>query len=349
MKKIIYNTIFLLLALAGCKKDNIVAVIKNNPGAPAITTPAAASTITITKDDMDTRVVMRWNRADYGAKAVLNYTVQLDKAGNNFAAPVTLGNTATDSLSITRAGLNNAVMTSLGLPANAESEVEMRVTTAFNKDTVTSNPVKFKVVTYKDPEPVRLQLWLPGAYQGWSPPAAPVIYNVEGSNYEGYVYMATAGEFKFTSAPDWDHINYGYEADGKLTTDGLKGGIIVPSAGYYKFNVNVDALTYSYTLVESFGLIGTATPGQWDNSTPMTYNATTGVWTVTTDLAAGALKFRANNGWDLNYGPAVTADLSGRLIQTNDAINITEAGNYTVTIDMRQSTPDGYTYMVVKN
>ncbi|RYE14089.1 MAG: SusF/SusE family outer membrane protein, partial [Sphingobacteriales bacterium] len=324
-------------------------VVNSDAGAPTVTTPTEASTVTVTKDDMESKVLIRWNRADYGVSTVLNYIVQIDKAGNNFAAPVVLGNTPTDSLSITKAGLNNAVMNTLGLPENAESEVEIRIQTAFNKDTVTSKALKFKVMTYKDATPERLKLSVPGAYQGWAPPAAPVIYQIDGAKYEGYVYMATAGEFKFTSSPDWDHINYGSVSPGTLTTDGTKGGIVVGDPGYYKFNVDVNELTYSYTLVQSFGLIGTATTGQWDSSTPMTYNEGTGLWTVTTDLAAGALKFRANNGWDLNYGPAVTADLIGRLVQTNDAINITEAGNYTVTLDMRQTTPDSYTYKVVKN
>ncbi|RYD88937.1 MAG: SusF/SusE family outer membrane protein, partial [Sphingobacteriales bacterium] len=279
---------------------------------------------------------------------VLSYVVQIDVAGNNFATPVTLGNTPSDSIKTTLGDLNNTLMTGLGLPENAMSEVEIRVSTVFNKATVTSKPVKIAVTTYKEAIPERLQLWVPGAYQGWSPGTAPTIYNVEGGKYEGYVYM-TAGEFKFTSAPDWVHINYGSVSEGTLTTDGTKGGIVVNADGYYKFNVDVNALTYSYTLVQSFGIIGSATAGVWDNSTPMTYDATTGLWSVTADLVAGAVKFRANNGWDLNYGPAVTSAFEGRLIQTNDAITINDPGSYTITIDMRQTTPDSYTYKVVKN
>ncbi|GAA4312287.1 hypothetical protein GCM10023149_07590 [Mucilaginibacter gynuensis] len=350
MKRSIYTIVLIALALFGCKKDNnIVAVKSDNPGSPAIKLPADASTISVTQTNMDDKVVIRWAQADYGVKTELSYTVQVDKAGNNFAAPVALGTTTSDSLSTTKANINSTVLNTLSLPANAESEIEIRVRTVFNKDSVISKPIKIKVMTYKDIIPERLKLNVPGAYQDWKPELAVAIYNTEGSKYEGYVYMATAGEFKFTSAPDWNHINYGFASDGKLTTDGLKGGIVVAAPGYYKFNVDVNALTYSYKLVDSFGIIGSATSGGWDNSTPMVYSAATGLWKVTANLVEGAVKFRANNNWDLNYGPASSAQFSGKLIQTNDAVNISSAGSYTITIDMRQNTPDSYTYTIVKN
>ncbi|MEO6149402.1 MAG: SusE domain-containing protein [Mucilaginibacter sp.] len=349
MKRSKYIIILALFALFGCKKNNIVAVTSDNPAAPSVSVPAEASSVVLTNDDAGSKFFIRWKKADYGVSTVLNYTVEIDAAGKSFSTLVSLGTTTDDSLSITKGALNDILITTLGLPQNAASQVEIRVKTVLNKDTITSKPVKISVTTYKPPVAERLKLSVPGAYQGWNPGAAPVIYNIEGSKYEGYVFMGSAGEFKFTSAPDWDHINYGSESAGTLTTDGTKGGIVVGAAGYYKFNVDVNALTYSYTLVQSFGIIGSATAGVWDNSTPMTYSEATGLWTVTADLVAGAVKFRANNNWDLNYGPAVTSDFTGRLVQTNDAITINDAGNYTITIDMRQTTPDSYTYKVVKN
>jgi hypothetical protein len=97
-------------------------------------------------------------------------------------------------------------------------------------------------------------------------------------------------------------------------------------------------------------LIGTATPGNWDSSTDMTFDPETGLWSKTLDLVNGALKFRANNAWDVNYGPKDSNALEGELIGTDAAISIPSNGNYTVTIDMSRS-GDGhkYTYTVVKN
>jgi hypothetical protein len=104
-------------------------------------------------------------------------------------------------------------------------------------------------------------------------------------------------------------------------------------------------------LINTFGIIGTATPQQWNASTPMTFSTTTKLWKITLNLVPGALKFRANDDWGINYGPADVNALTGTLIQTNDAITVVNAGNYTVTIDMSQSTANQkkYVYTVVKN
>ena len=34
----------------------------------------------------------------------------------------------------------------------------------------------------------------------------------------------------------------------------------------------------------------------------MTFNASTGVWTITRDMPAGKFKFRANGDWGINFG-----------------------------------------------
>ena len=37
-------------------------------------------------------------------------------------------------------------------------------------------------------------------------------------------------------------------------------------------------------------------------SDPLTFNASTGVWTITRDMPAGKFKFRANDDWAINFG-----------------------------------------------
>ncbi len=292
---------------------------------------------------------MKWSSADYGVQAVVTYFVQVGASGSNFAKKATLASTNNvDTLSFTYSALNNAALTGLGLPANAASPIEMRVgSTIYGKDTVYSAVTKLSVTTYKELAPP--QLYVPGDYQGWNPAVAPVIYPVTTFAYEGFAYISNTNQFKFTTAPDFNHINYGDAGGGKLTTNGNADGVKVAQAGYYKLNVDVQGLTYSAVLINSFGIIGTATPHAWDSSTPMTYNPATKTWSVIVALVPGALKFRANDAWDINYGPADTNALTGNLIQTDGAITIATAGNYTVTIDMNQTTPKKYLYTVVKN
>ncbi|MBC6109973.1 SusE domain-containing protein [Pedobacter fastidiosus] len=349
MKRLIYFILFFVTAFTACKKDNnIVATIKTNVGAPIITIPVNASAIVITAPDTTKAFKVKWKKADFGVAVVLNYTVQLDAAGKNFASAVNIGNSNADSVSMSLGSLNTTLLNVLNLTANAKSDVEIRVTaTLSNNNKITSVPIKISVTTYKELAPDKL--FVPGAYQNWAPDVAPFIRFVADSKYEGFVYMSVADQFKFTSAADWNHINYGDGGAGKLTTDGLAGGVTVSAPGYYKLNVDTKNLTYSTALIQSFGIIGSATSGVWDNSTPMTYDKTNGVWKVTANLVAGALKFRANNVWDINFGPADVNAFTGTLIQTNDAITITANGNYTITIDFKQATANKYLYTVVKN
>ncbi len=183
-------------------------------------------------------------------------------------------------------------------------------------------------------------LYVPGAHQEWDPSnESTVVYDGIGDgNYEGYLYFPeAANEFKITNGPTWDE-NYGDDgADGTLEQDGAN--IVAGDAGYYKLNVDFNALTYT-ALLTNWGLIGDAT-GSWDDDQDMTYDADNDVWTITTDLVTGEVKFRANDAWDINYG-----DDSGNLVQDGANIAIAEDGNYTITMNL--GTPP-YAYEVVKN
>lgn len=147
-------------------------------------------------------------------------------------------------------------------------------------------------------------------------------------DYSGYINVV--GEFKFTSAPDWAHTNYGYASDGKLSTDGNAGNIKVTQDGLYWVNANISALTYSIEYVSTYGLIGDATEGGWDASTPLTPSADFLTWTGTVNLKGeGKFKFRANDGWDINLG----GDLEF-LTLGGDDIATPGAGTYDVTLNL---------------
>ena len=190
-------------------------------------------------------------------------------------------------------------------------------------------------------------IYVPGGYQeaagygnNWSPDQAPKLASVNSDdNYEGYVYFADAGEFKFTLGPNWD-MDYGMsDTEGVLEHPGKN--ISISEAGYYKINVNISDLTYSLQKTE-WGLVGDATSGGWNNDTEMEFDLDSKTWIAETDLAAGKMKFRANKSWDLNYGdngPNGILDAGG-----NDIV-ITQPGSYKIT--MKLESPD-YTYTIEK-
>ena len=82
-------------------------------------------------------------------------------------------------------------------------------------------------------------------------------------------------------------------------------------------------MTYSLTPITTIGIVGPAQEGGWDSDTDMTYNEETGAWEITIDLKADQMKFRANDGWDINWGGTPDA-----LTQDGDNLSIAEAGSY---------------------
>lgn len=87
------------------------------------------------------------------------------------------------------------------------------------------------------------RLYTPGDANGWNQGASQVLRTSDYANYSGYAILSPNG-FKFSSAPDWDHTNYGLTAEeGKLSVDPQAGNLVVPTKGLYYCNVNTAALT----------------------------------------------------------------------------------------------------------
>ena len=183
----------------------------------------------------------------------------------------------------------------------------------------------------------------PGSIFGdWDPANSPIVKNTidNATSLEGYVNMANAdNEWKFASQPNWDGPNYGVAANaGELDASGDN---FHSPAGYYKINVDMSTTPMTYTAVSTdWGVIGDASPGGWDNDTNLSYDAATQTWRGTVHLAAGSFKFRANDGWDINYGSTAANET---LNAGGENIANTVEADYDITLDL--STPHAYTYM----
>lgn len=291
-----------------------------------------------TKDDKFS--TLTWTAPKYGDTSTITYSIQSVKAGSTFEKPfeIAVGTNLTHDLT----GMElYSMAVAAGLPLDQEGSVDVRIKATVNN----TNQVSFSTnnVTLKiKPVEMILYMYLAGDFQGWSPSSAPSVASNDGINYEGYVWVPAggSGEFKFTSSPDWNHTNYG-------GTSGASGGTIDgssndnlkwPATGKY-YLVKVNMTTKTWTVTETtWGLIGDATPGSWDTSTPMTYNPATKKWTATVTFGNGVFKFRANNGWDLNLGGSPTY-----LSYGGDNI-ASPSGTKTVTLDL--SNPLKYTYTI---
>jgi hypothetical protein len=177
-------------------------------------------------------------------------------------------------------------------------------------------------------------IWEAGVNNNWGADAQPLYCGDGNGTYVGFFYAQDAdwsggkGAFKFTGAfNDWSQGNYG---TGTINEDGLSGtliddgnsGNVLAESGFYRAEVNLAAMTYKLTPVQ-IGIIGPAQAGGWSDDTDMAYNPETRAWEATIALTAGEFKFRANDGWDINWGGSVD-----NLTQDGANLSIDADGTY---------------------
>ena len=340
-----------ILIFSACEKEKEGPYLNPVPDAPMFMSPQDGQTYVLTEaDENDVFEEFSWTAANYGYQAPALYTLQVDFSGNDFADKIAIVSTNQLGVQITGAAMNSTLL-AMGVTPGQVASLEARVVCNVHQyaPVVMSNTISMDITPYEKVI-IYPSIYVPGNYQAasgyeadWSPDKAPELISLLfNDKYEGYVNMANGNNmFKFTDGPNWD-VNWGDNgADGTLDPGG--SDISLPDAGYYKINVDLTALTYT-TLNTTWGIIGSAPPPyDWSADVNMAYDMNTKVWSVTLDLNAGELKFRANDGWDLNYGDT---GADGKLDQGGDNIQVGEAGNYTVVLDLSKAP---YTYSLTKN
>jgi len=329
--------LFLGILFSGCKKDETQTTTAGGTK-PALTPSALTFTLALANANT-TGGTFAWTASDYAYNGqIVNYTLQYDTAGNNFAnvKEVNLGSNITTK-SFKQSELNGFALAGSRINPGATTHLDFRLKAYIGLSglPVYSDKVTVTINTYDV-----VVFWsVPGDYQGWDPGSAPRLGSQDLINYEGYVNVPTGGsyEFKITSDPDWNHTNYG-GSPGTLSTSG--GNLVWPAGGgYYKVNANKNALTWSATKT-TWGIIGAF--NGWATDVPMTYNAGTKKWTATVNFpSAGEFKFRANADWAINLG---TGGPNGTMSYGGGNLSTTLTGSRTVTLDL--SNPIRYTFTI---
>lgn len=162
-----------------------------------------------------------------------------------------------------------------------------------------------------------------GDLNGWGG-QVPLTYDPALRLWTGGIHMP-AGGWKFRANDNWDY-NYGAPAG---SNNLVAGGDNIATTVEDDYAITLDLShpnEYTYR-ADRWGLIGDAT-GSWSDDQNMSWDAVNGVFTLTLDLVAGEIKYRANDDWGYNFG----GDLSD-LSPGGANIPISEAGNYTVTLN----------------
>lgn len=168
-------------------------------------------------------------------------------------------------------------------------------------------------------------LYMAGDANGWA--TNDYLAGEDGVHFTGFMFLNQNG-FKFCTQPEWKGTNYGANFD---TAPDAANITMTEEAGYYKVDVDLGSKSYVLTPITTIGIIGSASPKGWDSDVDMTYvpyNKETkepGYWEAKDiTLTSGAIKFRANDDWAINWGG--TADA---LTQGGADMNV-EEGTYDI-------------------
>lgn len=326
MKNITKSLIALFTILAiSCSSDDVEdRPIVTPIDAPVLLAPEANNSYVLAIENaanLAERFV--WTEANFDQDVAINYTVQLDKAGNEFANAQDLGSIiGSTQLSVSTGVLNDKVIAAGGVAFEAGTyEVRIKASVNDTFEAMYSNVTTISVTPYVAIIPPLYLVGAPQAHYGlgsWdNTTAIELRYIGDGVTkvYEAYVKVGAGEGFKFIGEQGtWDNGNYGViggAQNGNLENSGGSGDIKVAEndgEGLYYIQVDLGELTYK-SVKMNWGIIGDATGG-WSDEVPLNYNFAENKFTLSTTLSNGEMKFRAKNAsqfiynddWKFNVG-----------------------------------------------
>lgn len=357
MKTLKYSILALVAAFAtSCTTDDV----ENRPvvegtDAPVLLAPEEGNVYVLTEENAEVQAErFIWTAANFGEGIIPSYDVEIDYAGQDFDTPVIIASTnGTTQVSVSNNALNTAMET-LEAPAEEPSTFHVRVKAYVADQVMYSNVVEISVTPYAGEVPLP-QLYLVGSATEtqWDNATGGALFR-DDSNEDEYVFYYTgyftAGELKFLSTRGAWQPQWGGAGGVLAVNDGTgsdPAAIVIDAAGYYTVVVNTTAMTYSVTpfdasaavVYPTIGIIGDATPTAWDSDTDMTNStANPHIWKLSNiTLGVGGAKFRANDGWDINWG--ATGFPTG--VGTQNGANITIDADHTGTFEVWFNDLDG--------
>ncbi|WP_291102335.1 MULTISPECIES: SusE domain-containing protein [unclassified Flavobacterium] len=332
----IFIALVLISGLWSCTNEENFKILAPQEAAFAIITPDTGSSILLNKaTPSNTALTLTWEKVTYGTPTAITYTVQFAVNGTDFTAPIDISSSGSTNFSMNVVNLNAKAL-ELGFAPDVESAIDVRIKSTvgtIGSEEKFSNSITILVTPYNTIIPKR-EMFLVGdaTAAGWSENNnnVPLFRDPANDNKYSYTGYFAAGQVKLLEIkgkwqPQWGTKNGALAVNDGTGTD--PDSFVIATAGYYTLSINVTDLTYSLipftgstaTTYVTIGLVGDASPGGWDTSTPMTKSTfDPHIWKVTANLSNGKLKFRANDAWTVNWGSGTA--FSG--VGTQDGSNI---------------------------
>ncbi|MFV5702867.1 SusE domain-containing protein [Flavobacterium sp. XS2P12] len=214
--------------------------------APVLLTPTSTFNTVLQKanqNNLATSVV--WNDATYsGTATVVNYTIEIAKAGTSFAKPVVVTSTTNRFKEITVGELNTAILTA-GLVPFVEHQIDIRIKSSVGTTGTGTAQYSNSFAIKATPFPSWPNWGIIGdaTPTGWGSDTN-LDYDLATQKYSITIHL-TAAHFKFRLDDSWD-VNYGDDGNnGTLEAGG--SDVPVAAEGDYKIVVDFTAKTYTIT------------------------------------------------------------------------------------------------------
>lgn len=357
MKKYI-NKLFVLGTLlflgASCESDAELTTLKTVPFPSNI--EASSTTLVLNEETEDQSVeLISWHAVAFPVGTPVTYALQIDIIPDITGPKAWLKSkrieAGEDVLSKALIGRDlNKIAIDLGLLPNVAGKLVVRVEASVDHK-VYSDYITLTVTPYEK-SVVFGEIYMPGFYQGeFNVGTAAALTAISKGVYQGYVTLPAGNgtDFKLNTARNWDQY-YGAGNSNNDLKNGSEPNFHLPGAGSYQIKVNLNTLKWTSTPY-AWGIAGDATHAPtpedkdygWNNAIPMSYDHQTKTWKITANLLPGSVKFKLNNNWSVNYGPADSSTNTVNL-DNGGAYGISEAGTYEITFKIDEVDPvsNGY-------
>lgn len=341
------------IAVMACEKagDTVVATGFAEPGLSA-----TASAVVLDEAEKDGLALqLLWNAGEiqlsggYNNGAVAIRTTVQFALDEGFAAVARRQDVASASLSYTHAKLNELAL-ALGFEPDESRRVYVRVESqlAPNVAVKYSNVISVAITPYL---PSGAADYLYMANSDFSAFPWKLCSREENGHYDGFVRVDQWHNFYLTNQEsDNADVVYGsYPADGnqyRLHAGADRWNLWTSNGGYLYVQADVNALTWSETVVNSLAVTGDFN-GWSTSATPLTYDSGRKVWTATittTEAEQWGIKILVNGDWGFFFGQGSEEGQCTLYRQDAGGFPYLHVGTHTLTLDL--SDPKAFRYFV---
>lgn len=197
------------LLLSSCSDEDEVIDLGNPPPPNVLTNEVATEPVVVLKQENADKIfaVLSWTAAEFNGRTV-NYSIEMDKAGNNFATArdiVTI-KTLKDTITVQEI---NAALIQYGIKPGETVDVEIRIRSWVDYISAPgiSNSMQFKLTSYLLVFP---PVFIVGDAQGWNLANAAELTSTTPGLYKGKAKFQTNGKFRLFGLRDWTSQQWGW-------------------------------------------------------------------------------------------------------------------------------------------